>query len=52
MLADELEGRAGADLGDGIEVVAPEEDAEVDELGYLSACAAADGRHYGIRQSG
>ena len=29
---DEVEGGGGADLGDGVDVVAAEEDAEVDEL--------------------
>lgn len=32
VFADELEGGVGADFGDGVEVVAAEEDAEVDEL--------------------
>jgi hypothetical protein len=32
VLADEFESRTGADAFDGIEVVAAEEDAEVDEL--------------------
>ena len=33
VVADELEGGGGADAFDGVEVVAAEEDAEIDELG-------------------
>jgi hypothetical protein len=32
VLADELQGRRGSDFGNGIEVIAAEEDAQVDEL--------------------
>lgn len=32
VFADEFEGGRGADLGDGVEVVTAQEDAEVDEL--------------------
>lgn len=35
VVADEFEGGGGADAFDGVEVVAAEEDAEVDELGLL-----------------
>jgi hypothetical protein len=35
VVADEFEGGGGADALDGVEVVAAEEDAEVDELGLL-----------------
>jgi hypothetical protein len=43
VLADQLEGGAGADAFDGVEVVAAEEDAEVDELGLLD-CESSDVR--------
>jgi len=36
MLADELEGGAWADAFDGVEVIAAEEDTEVDELAVVS----------------
>ena len=36
MLADELEGGAWADAFDGVEVIAAEEDTEVDELTVVS----------------
>lgn len=36
VVADELEGGGGADAFDGVEVVAAEEDAEVDELRVVS----------------
>jgi hypothetical protein len=38
VVADEFEGRGGADAFDGVEVVAAEEDAKVDELEVLVAC--------------
>jgi hypothetical protein len=36
VIADEFEGSGGADAFDGVEVVATEEDAEVDELLVVS----------------
>jgi hypothetical protein len=36
VVADEFEGGGGANAFDGVEVVAAEEDAEVDELGSIS----------------
>jgi hypothetical protein len=38
VVADEFEGRGRADAFDGVEVVAAEEDAKVDELEVLVAC--------------
>lgn len=48
MFTDKFEGCMRTDFGDGVEVIATEEDAEIYELGVvlILSCVVADGWRY------